>query len=102
MVEVFNHCVENSFAAYLYSPVPAQFFGTLMEMSRDFPALAVCATNWEVAGFACHSGPSFNRTAKITYFIGTKHAKRAPFRSCRVRSLAKRKSKSAFGLNADI
>lgn len=80
VVEVFNHYVENSFAAYLDSPVPAQFFGKLMEMAKGFPALAVRAPNGEVAGFAFlhayHPAPSFNRTAEITYFIGPKHVRK--------------------------
>jgi phosphinothricin acetyltransferase len=73
VIDIFNHYIENSFAAYPESPVPAGFFDVLMKMTAGYPALSVKDAAGRLVGFgmlrAHHMASSFSKTAEITYFL---------------------------------
>ncbi|MCB1009784.1 MAG: N-acetyltransferase [Acidobacteria bacterium] len=73
ILEIFNHHVETSFAAYPDAPVPDGFYDRLLEMCRGYPNVAVRDESGEVVGFgllrAYSPMGSFAKTAEITYFL---------------------------------
>lgn len=74
VMDIFNHYIENSFAAYPEKRVPVDLFELLFEKSKGYPAYAIVndATK-RVVGFCnlkAHNPLStFKETAEITYFI---------------------------------
>lgn len=72
VMDVFNYYIENSFAAYPDSRLPYEFYGRLLEMTRNYPAY-VMIDNEIVVGFcflhAYNPFPTFRKTAEISYFI---------------------------------
>lgn len=77
IIDIFNHYVENSFAAYPEDPVPYEFFDSFLNMSAGYPFLVARDSEGNVLGFAVlrpHSPmPVFSRTAEITCFIAPEH-----------------------------
>jgi L-amino acid N-acyltransferase YncA len=76
IVDIFNHYVENSFAAYPEEPVSHQFFELFKRMSKGYPFL-VAKDGSEVLGFAMLRPHSpmlvFSRTAEISCFVAPEH-----------------------------
>ena len=72
VIDIFNHYIENSFAAYFENKVSYDFF-EFMRISEGYPRIAVKSDNGELIGFAFlrpHNPiPTFRRTAAISYFI---------------------------------
>ncbi len=77
IIDIFNHYVENTFAAYPENAVPYEFFGFFMKMAEGYPFLAAKDSDGKVIGFGLlrpHNPiPAFSRTAEITYFIAPEH-----------------------------
>jgi phosphinothricin acetyltransferase len=77
VIDIYNHFVRNSFAAYMESPVGYDFFDRVMAMADGYPALAAKTESDDVVGFAFlhpfRPIPAFRRTAEITYFIIPEH-----------------------------
>ena len=77
IIDIFNHYIENSFAAYPENPVPYEFFGVFLNMAQGYPFLVAKDGNGKVLGFCLlrpHSPmPAFSRTAEITCFIAPEH-----------------------------
>lgn len=73
IIDIFNHYVANSFAAYPEKPVPAEYFDRLLQVTEGYPALVALAESGQVAGFGflrpIHPASSLRRTAEVTYFI---------------------------------
>lgn len=73
IVEVFNHFVEHSFAAYPHRAVGQEFVERFANLSADYPVLTVLDDTDRVLGFgllhAYHPADSFRRTAEIGYFL---------------------------------
>ncbi len=74
LMAIFNHYIENGFAAYPEQALPVEFFGRFLEMTRGYPAYAVRAQDTGVLVGFCflrpyHPFPTFRATAEITYFI---------------------------------
>jgi L-amino acid N-acyltransferase YncA len=80
IIEIFNHYVENSFAAYPEDRVPYQFFDLFRKMAEGYPFLVARDEEGVVLGFAMlrpHSPmPTFSRTAEISYFIAPEHTEK--------------------------
>jgi len=77
IIDIFNHYVENSFAAYPEDRVPYEFFDFIVNMSEGYPFLVTRDGEGNVLGFAllrahCHM-PAFSRAAEITCFIAPEH-----------------------------
>ncbi len=77
IIDIFNHYVENSFAAYPAEPVSHQFFEIFRSMSQGYPFLVAREDGAGVLGFAMLRPYSpiaaFSRTAEISCFIAPKH-----------------------------
>jgi phosphinothricin acetyltransferase len=73
ILDVFNHYVEHSFAAYPERPLPAEAAGLIMKKAEGYPAYVALDEGGAVAGFgflhAHQPLPTFRRTAEITYFL---------------------------------
>ena len=72
-MDIFNHYVENSFAAYPENRLPNQAFDMLLQMANGFPTGAIKDQGGEILGFGMlrthNPMPTFSRTAEVTYFI---------------------------------
>lgn len=73
VIDIFNHYVENSFAAFFETKVSYDFFDWLMSISEGYPRVAIKLGAGEVAGFAILRSyspiPAFRLVAEISYFI---------------------------------
>ena len=72
VVDIFNHFVLNSFAAYPNREVGLEFFHKLRRMAEGYPFLVV-EVGRGLVGFALlrpyHSSETFKSTGVLTYFI---------------------------------
>jgi len=74
VIDIYNHYIENSFAAYPEMKVDYKFFDLMLEKTKGYPAFTIinCSSK-KIVGFcylkAYHPFPVFNETAEITYFI---------------------------------
>jgi len=77
VVDIFNHYIENSFAAYPEEPFNYDFFDRFMTMAYNYPSAVVKDVSGEIVGFAFmhpfHAISTFSKTAIITYFILPEH-----------------------------
>ncbi|MEW6585138.1 MAG: N-acetyltransferase family protein [Nitrospirota bacterium] len=73
IIDIFNHYVENSFAAYPEQKVPYEFFDVLLNMCRGYPTAVARDEENEIIGFGMlrpySPFPTFSDTAEITYFL---------------------------------
>lgn len=73
VIDIFNHFIMHSYAAYPEETVDYHFFDRFLEMSCAYPALVIKTSDHQVVGFgfmrAHHFADSFKRTAEVTYFI---------------------------------
>jgi phosphinothricin acetyltransferase len=73
ILDIFNHYVENTFAAYPDTKLPCQAFGTLLALANGLPAGTLKDRNGRVVGFGMlrphHPLPTFSRTAEVTCFL---------------------------------
>jgi phosphinothricin acetyltransferase len=73
IMDIFNHYVENSFAAYPENKLPYQAFDMFLQMSSDFPTGSIRDQNGKIVGFGMlrthNPMPTFSQTAEVTYFI---------------------------------
>ncbi len=74
VMDVFNHYIQSSFAAYAEQPLPEQFFAAMLERIQGYPAYTILNSTGDlVIGFTnlkpWHPFSTFKGTAEITYFI---------------------------------
>jgi phosphinothricin acetyltransferase len=73
VIDLFNHYIENSFAAYPEHKVPYEFFDMFLSMCKDHSSVTVKDNEGILAGFGMlrphNPMPAFSHTAEITYFI---------------------------------
>jgi phosphinothricin acetyltransferase len=73
VIEIFNHFITSSFAAYPEEPFEYAFFDRLLTSVKGYPAFAVKDEAGRVVGFgalhAWHFAATFRRTAEIFYFF---------------------------------
>ena len=76
VIAIYNHYIENSFAAYPDQPVPDAFFDRFLEMTCGYPAFAM-QDDMKTVGFCFlrpySPFPTFSECAEITYFIDQEH-----------------------------
>jgi L-amino acid N-acyltransferase YncA len=79
VIDIFNHFINHTHAAFPSAPVDYPFFDRFLEMSRGYPAVVVRDAAQQVVGFALlrphHPAATFKRTAEITYFILPEHTR---------------------------
>jgi len=77
IIDLFNHYIEHSFAAYPENAVPYEAFDIVVGMSQGYPSATVKDDNGTVVGFgflhAHNPLPAFSHTAEVTYFISPAH-----------------------------
>lgn len=77
IMDIFNHYVENSFAAFPENKLPYEAFDRFMQMSNGLPTGTLRDRDGKVVGFgmlrAHNQIPVFARTAEVTYFIHPAH-----------------------------
>jgi L-amino acid N-acyltransferase YncA/mannose-6-phosphate isomerase-like protein (cupin superfamily) len=80
VIDIFNHFVTHSFAAYPDQPVPHEFFGRFQQMTQGYPAYVATVDSGRVVGFGFlrpfHPASTLSRTAEVTYFISPEFTKR--------------------------
>jgi L-amino acid N-acyltransferase YncA len=73
IIDIFNHYVESSFAAYPESKFPYQAFDMFLKMSNGFPTGSIKDENGKIVGFGMlrthNPVVTFSQTAEVTYFI---------------------------------
>jgi L-amino acid N-acyltransferase YncA len=73
VMDIFNHYVENSYAAYPEDKLPYEFFEKFLQMCTGYPAIVAQDENRNILGFgmlrAYNPLPTFSQTAEITYFV---------------------------------
>ena len=79
-IDLYNHYVRSSFAAYPEEEAPYEIFDRFLAMARGYPAyVALVERTGEVAGFAFlhayHPAATFKRTAELTIFLGPDHTR---------------------------
>lgn len=78
VIDIFNHFISNSHAAFLAEPVDYEFFDHFLKMARGYPAVVVRDAAQRVVGFAFlrpHYSEAFKRVAEVTYFILPEHTR---------------------------
>ncbi|MFO7963218.1 MAG: N-acetyltransferase family protein [Desulfobacterales bacterium] len=80
VIDIFNHYIENSFAAYAEKPVVYETISIFKDMTRGYPFLVIETADRFVAGFSFlrpfHRNGVFSRTAEITYFIRPEYTRK--------------------------
>lgn len=77
VIDIFNHYIRNSFAAFPDAPVPYQAYDMIMQMSAGLPAVSIRDREGVLLGFGMlkrfNPFPAFSRTAEVAYFIAPEH-----------------------------
>ena len=77
IIDIFNHYVENSFAAYPEKRVPYQFFEIFWKTAEGYPFLAARDDDGRIMGFAMlrphNQMAAFSSAAEISYFIAPEY-----------------------------
>jgi len=106
VIDIFNHYVQSSFAAYPEDLVPYQFISFFLNMAEGYPFLVARNDEGMVLGFAllrAHSRvPVFSRTAEITCFIAPEHTGRGMGKALQDRLLAEAREKGITSILAGI
>jgi phosphinothricin acetyltransferase len=80
VIDIFNHYIEHTFAAFLEDKVPYPFFNVLLRTAEGYPAAAVKTEAGDVVGFGLlrpHSPlPTTAGTAEISSFLHPDHCGR--------------------------
>lgn len=79
VIDIFNHFVEHSFAAYPQEPLDYVRFDRFLDMAKGYPSAVVKTDSSGIVGFAfLHPflpSATFKRTAEITYFLLPEHTR---------------------------
>lgn len=77
VLEIFNHYIQSSFAAFPEHAMGAEFFKMLWMATTGYPRLTMLSETDDVVGFAFlrpfHPLPAFKLTAEITIFIKSEY-----------------------------
>jgi len=76
VMDIFNHYVEHSFAAFPDKVLPREAFALFLNMTKGFPFLAA-KDETRLLGFAMlrpyNPIPTFAHTAEVSYFVDADH-----------------------------
>ena len=77
VIDIFNHYVENSFAAFPEKKLPYSAFDVFLKMSGGLPTGSIKDHSGQLIGFGMlrmfNPLPAFSHTAEVTYFIDSNH-----------------------------
>ncbi len=73
VIDIFNHYISNSFAAYPENEVPYSFFDQILAMCKGYPGVVARDPMDRIVGFGMlrpfHFASTFKRTGEISYFL---------------------------------
>lgn len=73
VIDIFNHYVEHSFAAYPESKLPYEGYDIFKKLFYGYPTAAARDFGGRLLGFgflrAHHPAPTFSKVAEIVYFL---------------------------------
>jgi phosphinothricin acetyltransferase len=73
IVDIFNHYIETSFAAFPAHPLPYDAFDSILNKCKGFPTVTAKDDQGSIVGFgllhAYNPFPVFSGTAELSYFI---------------------------------
>jgi L-amino acid N-acyltransferase YncA len=76
VMDIFNHYIEHSFAAFPDTPLPREAFALFLNMTKGYPFLAA-RDDTHLLGFAMlrpyNPIPTFAHTAEVSYFLSPDH-----------------------------
>lgn len=79
VIDILNHYIETSFAAFPRSKVPYQFFEPFLKVAETHPTAVARAGGGQVAGFGMlrpfHFADSFAATAEFSCFLHPDHTR---------------------------
>ena len=108
VIDLFNHYIENSFAAYPEERVPYALFDQFMEMTKGYPAFTARdeAREGHFVGFAFlrpyHPLRSFQRSAEVSCFIEPEYTRRGIGTNMLERIIADAKRKGIDSILANV
>lgn len=106
IIDIYNHYVENSFAAYPEDRVPYEFFNLFLSMAEGYPFLVAKNHEGRALGFAMlrpHNPiPSFSKSADITYFIAPEHTNQGIGKAMQIRLINDAREKGITSILASI
>lgn len=77
VMDIFNHYVTDSFAAFPEQELPYERFDLFLQLSAGFPAGVITNRDGETLGFGMlrshNPMPAFSQTAEVTYFLHPDH-----------------------------
>jgi phosphinothricin acetyltransferase len=77
IMDIFNHYIEHSFAAYPENRLPYEAFDMFLQMSKGYPRGTIKEEKGNVIGFGMlrthNPMPTFLQAAEVTYFIHPEH-----------------------------
>ena len=80
VLSIFNHYIENSYAAYLEDRVDISFLAQLTQSTSGYHFYVIETPEKQVVGFGLlhryHFAKTFNRTAELSYFIAPFHTQK--------------------------
>jgi L-amino acid N-acyltransferase YncA len=108
IIDIYNHYVENSFAAYPENRVPYEFFSLFLSMSEGYPFLVAKDSEGRALGFAMlrphnpmHTS-TFTRTTEITYFIAPENTNQGIGKAMQIRLINDAREKGITTILASI
>ena len=108
VIDLFNHYIENSFAAYPEEKVPYGLFDQFLEMTKGYPAFTLRdeACDERFVGFAFlrpyHPLRSFQRAAEISCFIEPGYTRRGIGTKILERIIAEARGKGIDSILANV
>lgn len=80
VIDIFNHYIQNSFAAYSEVPIGYESIKSFKEMTKGYPFYVIETNLKKIVGFSFlrsyHRIEAFKRVAEITYFILPEHTRK--------------------------
>ena len=80
IIDIFNHFIVNSFAAYAEEPVGYEAIAVFKDMTKGYPFFVIETAKGNVTGFSFlrpfHRTEIFSRVGEITYFILPGHTRK--------------------------
>jgi L-amino acid N-acyltransferase YncA len=106
IIDLFNHYIESSFAAYSDRKVPYEFFQLFLNMTQGYPFLAAKDEFGKIIGFGLlhphNPMPAFSQTAEITYFIAPEYTGKGIGKAMLARLLDAARQKGITSILASI
>jgi L-amino acid N-acyltransferase YncA len=106
VMDIFNHYIEHTLAAFYEQALPYPFFDRWLEAIGTRPACVARTACGEIVGFGfmrpLHAAPTLNRSAEVVYFLHPSHTRRGMGRMVLERLIAEARQQGIDSLLASI